>query len=123
VNPIENYRFGFEDKWDEKLIDLMENNQTLFARIINDPDFGAYLKGLIMEKVYRKQRVGQSYRLSCLLTRPEVRILRFVATRALGGIATDVHPAYRTRLHLDPAAPGEFSFLFANRGGFHRFLE
>jgi type I restriction enzyme R subunit len=56
ANPIENYRFGFEDKWDEKLIDLMENNQVLFARIINDPDFGAYLKGIIMEKVYRKQR-------------------------------------------------------------------
>jgi type I restriction enzyme R subunit len=56
ANPLENYRFGFDDKWDEKLIDLMENNQTLFARIINDSDFGAYLKGLIMEKVYRKQR-------------------------------------------------------------------
>jgi len=56
ANPIENYRFGFEDKWDEKLIDLMENNQVLFARIINDPDFGAYLKALIMEKVYKKQR-------------------------------------------------------------------
>lgn len=34
----------------------MESNQALFARIINDPEFGAYLKGLIMEKVYRKQQ-------------------------------------------------------------------
>jgi type I restriction enzyme, R subunit len=58
ANPIENYRFGFDDKWDENLIDLMENNQALFERIINDPDFGAYLKGLIMEKVYRKQRTS-----------------------------------------------------------------
>jgi hypothetical protein len=41
----------------------------------------------------------------------------------LGGIATDVHPAFRTRLHLDPAAPFEFSILFVTLEGFHRFLE
>lgn len=56
ANPLENYRFGFEDKWDEKLIDLMDNNQTIFARIINDPEFGSVLKDMVMEKVYEKQR-------------------------------------------------------------------
>jgi hypothetical protein len=60
---------------------------------------------------------------SCMLPGPEGRILRFAATRALGGIATGVHPAFRTWRHLDPAAPGEFSLLFANLGRFHRFLE
>jgi hypothetical protein len=41
----------------------------------------------------------------------------------MGGIATGVHPAFRTWRHLDPAAPGEFSLLFAKLGRFHRFLE
>ena len=34
----------------------MENNQVLFARIISDLEFGAYMKGLFMEKVYRMRR-------------------------------------------------------------------
>ncbi len=59
ANPIENYRFGFDDKWDEKLIDLMENNEALFERIINDPDFGGFLKNVIMGQVYERQR-GQT---------------------------------------------------------------
>jgi hypothetical protein len=60
---------------------------------------------------------------SSMLSGPEGRIPRFAATKAMGGIATGVHPAFRTWRHLDPAAPGEFSLLFAKLGRFHRFLE
>jgi hypothetical protein len=56
ANPLENYKFGFEDKGDEKLIDLMENNQSLFGRIVNDPEFGDILKGMIMGQAYQRQR-------------------------------------------------------------------
>lgn len=33
--------------------------QALFAQIINTLHFGAYLKGMILEKVYRKQRARE----------------------------------------------------------------
>jgi single-stranded DNA-binding protein len=34
----------------------MENNQSLFGRIVNDPEFGDILKGMIMGQAYQRQR-------------------------------------------------------------------
>jgi len=56
TNPIENYQYGFDAKWEEKLIDLMDRNHEIFRKIVDDPEFGDALKGLIMSKVYKQQR-------------------------------------------------------------------
>ncbi len=54
----ENYQFGFDAKWEEKLIDLMDRNSEIFKKIVDDPEFGGALKDLVMSKVYEQQRTN-----------------------------------------------------------------
>jgi type I restriction enzyme R subunit len=51
-NPIENFKFGFEELFLDKLIARMEQNQDIFTKMMNDKEFGDVVKGYMLKKVY-----------------------------------------------------------------------
>ena len=53
-NPIENFKFGFEDLFMDKLINRMEQNQDIFAKMMDDKEFGSLVKGYMLNKVYNR---------------------------------------------------------------------
>jgi type I restriction enzyme R subunit len=57
-NPIENFKYGFEELFLDKLIARMEQNQDLFAKMMDDKQFGDVVKGYMLKKVYN--RLSQS---------------------------------------------------------------
>jgi type I restriction enzyme, R subunit len=54
VNKIDTFKFAFDDKFVDKLIGRMDQNQEIFEKILEDKAFGDLVKQLMMEKVYRK---------------------------------------------------------------------
>lgn len=59
TNPIENFKYPFNDVYENKLIDRMEQNQEIFSKLMNDKDFGEFVKVWMLDSVYRKIK-GQS---------------------------------------------------------------
>jgi type I restriction enzyme R subunit len=53
-NPIENFKFGFEELFLDKLIARMEQNQDLFTKMMDDKEFGNVVKGYMLKKVYER---------------------------------------------------------------------
>jgi type I restriction enzyme R subunit len=53
-NPIENFKFGFDDMFMDKLIGRMEQNQDIFTKIMDDKEFGGLVKGYMLKKVYER---------------------------------------------------------------------
>jgi type I restriction enzyme R subunit len=53
-NPIENFKFGFEELFLDKLIARMEQNQELFTKMMDDNEFGDIVKGYMLKKVYHR---------------------------------------------------------------------
>lgn len=53
-NPIENFKFGFEDLFMDKLIGRMEQNQDIFAKMMDDKEFGSLVKGYMLKKVFNR---------------------------------------------------------------------
>lgn len=53
-NPIENFKFGFEDLFMDKLICRMEQNQDIFTKMMDDKEFGNIVKGYMLKKVYNR---------------------------------------------------------------------
>lgn len=53
-NPIENFKFGFEELFLDKLIARMEQNQELFTKMMDDKEFGDVVKGYMLKKVYER---------------------------------------------------------------------
>ena len=53
-NPIENFKFGFEELFLDKLIARMEQNQDLFTKMMDDKEFGDVVKGYMLKKVYNR---------------------------------------------------------------------
>jgi type I restriction enzyme R subunit len=51
-NSIENFRFGFDDVFMDKLISRMEQNQDIFSKMMDDNDFGGVVKEYMLKKVY-----------------------------------------------------------------------
>ena len=51
-NPIENFKFGFEDMFMDKLIGRMEQNQDIFAKMMDDKEFGGLVRNYMLKKVY-----------------------------------------------------------------------
>lgn len=51
-NPIENFKFGFEDMFMDKLIGRMEQNQDIFSKMMDDKEFGNLVKSYMLKKVY-----------------------------------------------------------------------
>ncbi len=53
-NTIDNFKFGFDDVFLTKLIDRMDQNQDIFAKIMDDEQFAETVKTLLMKQVYKK---------------------------------------------------------------------
>lgn len=53
-NPIENFKFGFDDVFMDILISRMEQNQDIFGKMMDDKDFGGLVKGYMLKKVYQR---------------------------------------------------------------------
>lgn len=53
-NSIDNFKYGFEERFIEKLIDRMDQNQEIFSKILDDKEFGEVVKGWMLKKVYEK---------------------------------------------------------------------
>ncbi len=55
-NTIENFKFGFEDKFMDTTISRMEQNQDIFTKMMNDKEFGNIVKDYMLKKVYQQFR-------------------------------------------------------------------
>jgi type I restriction enzyme R subunit len=53
-NSIDNFKFGFEDTFLNKLIERMDNNQDIFTKIMDDKPFGDVVKEWMLYKVYHR---------------------------------------------------------------------
>jgi type I restriction enzyme R subunit len=53
-NSIENFKFGFEDVFLNKLIQRMELNQDIFSKIMDNDDFSHLVKDWMLKKVYKR---------------------------------------------------------------------
>ena len=51
-NSMENFKFGFEDVFMDKLIGRMEQNQDIFSKMMDDQEFGGLVKSYMLKKVY-----------------------------------------------------------------------
>jgi type I restriction enzyme R subunit len=51
-NTMENFKFGFEDKFMDTTINRMEQNQDIFTKMMNDKEFGRIVQNYLMKKVY-----------------------------------------------------------------------
>lgn len=55
-NTIENFKFGFDDVFMDKLISRMDQNQDIFTKMMDDSEFGGLVKDYLLKKVYRRLR-------------------------------------------------------------------
>lgn len=53
-NPIGNFKYGFDEVFLKKLIDRMDANQDIFARIMDDEEFGSLVRDWMLRKVYQR---------------------------------------------------------------------
>ena len=53
-NSIDNFKFGFDDVFLTKLIDRMDQNKDIFAKIMDDEPFAETVKTWLMKQVYKK---------------------------------------------------------------------
>ena len=51
-NTKENFKYGFEDKFMDMVIDRMEQNQELFAKLMDDDRMAGIVKEMLLEKVF-----------------------------------------------------------------------
>lgn len=54
VNKMDTFKYAFNDKFIDKLIERMDQNKEIFERILDDEVFGGLVKELMMKKVYRQ---------------------------------------------------------------------
>jgi len=55
-NTLDNYRYGFNDVFLDKLIARMEQNQDIFAKIMNNSNLATAVKEYLSKRVYKRQR-------------------------------------------------------------------
>ncbi len=58
ANQIDTFKYAFEDRFIDKLIERMEQNQEIFDKIVEDNAFGSLVKELMLNKVYEKINAG-----------------------------------------------------------------
>jgi len=54
VNKLDTFKYAFDDKFIDKLIGRMDQNQDIFEKIMEDKVFGDLVKELMMKKIYKK---------------------------------------------------------------------
>lgn len=54
VNTKENFRFGFEDKFMDTVVDRMEQNHEFFARLLDDQRMASIVKEMLLDRVYQR---------------------------------------------------------------------
>jgi len=54
VNKVDTFKFAFNDKFIDKLIGRMDQNQEIFEKILEDKVFGDLVKEFMMRKIYKK---------------------------------------------------------------------
>jgi len=59
-NSIGNFKFGFEDMFQNKLIERMDSNLDIFTKIMDDKTFGDVVKEWMLYKVYNRLNEMQS---------------------------------------------------------------
>ncbi|KAB2810008.1 type I restriction endonuclease subunit R [Phaeocystidibacter luteus] len=58
-NSMDNFKFGFDDVFMDKLIARMDQNQDIFSKMMDDKDFGGLVKDYLLNKVYNRLRKTQ----------------------------------------------------------------
>lgn len=53
-NTIDNFKFGFDDVFMDKLIGRMDQNQDIFSKMMDDKDFGALVRSYMLKKVFKR---------------------------------------------------------------------
>ncbi len=53
-NTIDNFKYGFEDIFLNKLVDRMDQNQDIFNKIMEDKPFAKVVKDYLIRRVYKK---------------------------------------------------------------------
>ncbi len=53
-NNLENFKFGFDDVFFNKLVERMDQNQDIFKKINDDKAFAAVVKDYMLKKVYNR---------------------------------------------------------------------
>ncbi|HET7153578.1 MAG TPA: DEAD/DEAH box helicase family protein, partial [Candidatus Kapabacteria bacterium] len=59
-NPFENFKYPFEEVFDDKAIERMDSNQDIFDRMMEDRDFKRTIMDFVARKVYQRLRSSQS---------------------------------------------------------------
>jgi type I restriction enzyme R subunit len=57
-NTIDNFKYGFDDVFMDKLVERMDQNHDIFNKITDDKAFGAVVKDYLLKRVY--ERLKQS---------------------------------------------------------------
>lgn len=58
-NPVENFKYGFKEAFEAALIDRMEQNQDIFAKVFDDKAFGEEVMDWMLRKVYNRINKGK----------------------------------------------------------------
>lgn len=56
INTMENFKYGFDDIFLDKLIGRMDQNQDIFTKMMDDQEFGGLVKNYLLKKVYAQLR-------------------------------------------------------------------
>ncbi|HIO96920.1 MAG TPA: type I restriction endonuclease subunit R, partial [Leucothrix sp.] len=54
ANPLDTFKYAFEEMFIDKLIERMDQNQEIFEKILENQSFGGLVKELMMKKVYAR---------------------------------------------------------------------
>ncbi|BAX80837.1 type I restriction endonuclease subunit R [Labilibaculum antarcticum] len=57
-NTKENFKYGFEEVFMDKLIERMEQNQDIFSKMMDDKEFGGLVRNYMLEKVFSKLNIN-----------------------------------------------------------------
>jgi type I restriction enzyme R subunit len=52
ANEIDNFRFPFEQRFAAAVVDRQDANEELFKKLLEDPEFRAAVKDMLLERVY-----------------------------------------------------------------------
>ncbi len=53
-NPIENFKYAFEDVFTNKMIERMDSNQSIFEKVMEDSEFSSDVRTWFTKKVYER---------------------------------------------------------------------